>query len=284
MTTPNPADSDPSFPELRRRFAEIEAALAASRPEERAAVRDSIVTLFRDTEAQIAELTAFRETIRGLIDRYKTGFAAPPAARSGHVDHLGSSTHAERAWSAIAGCRFDVATKEATRALELAPGDSRATTLLGWARAAAGEAHEALSILESHLAGNPHDALASAALGLALVKAGRPADAEARLVPLVEATGDRKALLYGFHFLGLARVALGRHAEARVAFERALESGPGLVEAYWQMGRSHYLEGDLKGAGDAWRRGTEANRFDPWAERCEEAARCLDEGRPVSLD
>ena len=57
MTTPNPADSDPSFPELRRRFAEIEAALAASRPEERAAVRDSIVTLFRDTEAQIAELT-----------------------------------------------------------------------------------------------------------------------------------------------------------------------------------------------------------------------------------
>jgi tetratricopeptide (TPR) repeat protein len=272
--------------DLRRRFAEIEATLAAPEPEARAAVRESIVTLFRDTEREIAELTEFRETIRGLIDRYKTTFAQAPdaPARSARVDHLGSSTHAERAWSAIAGGRYEVAEKEAARALELAPGDARATVLLGWSRAAAGAPDEALRILDAHLTASPHDALGAAAMGLALLQAGRPTDAVARLEPLLAATGDRKALLYGHHFLGLARIALGEYPEAREAVGRALEFGPGVVEAYWQTGRSHYIEGDFNGAASAWRRGAEANRFDPWAERCEEAVRCLEEGRPVSLD
>lgn len=270
---------------LRERFARIEAAMAAADPESRASARQSIVSLFRDTEAEIAELREFRESIRGLIERYKASFAAPALpARSARIDHLGSSTHSERAWSAIAERRYDAAMQEATRALELAPGDSRATTLLGWARAASGESVEALAILEPHLAAHPHEALAGAVLGYALVEAGRGGEAAARLGELVERTRDRTALLYGHHFLGLARLVLGEHVAARAAFARALEFGPGLVEAYWRIGSSSYLEGDLGGAADAWLRGAEANRFDPWAERCEEAVRSLSEGRPVSLD
>ncbi len=276
----------PSFPALRLRYREIEEALAAPASHERAEVRESIVALFRDTEREIAELTEFRESIRGLIDRYKSTFTAPaaPPARSTRVDHLGSSTYAERAWSAIAGRRYDDAVREAERALDLAPGDARATTLLGWARAAAGAGEEAVGILEGVLARDPDRPLAGAALGLALLRAGRPAEAAARLERLVAATADRTALLYGQHFLGMALLESGRHPEARDAFARALELGPGLVEAYWHVGRSHYLDGDLQGAAGAWRRGAEANRFDPWAERCEEAVECLSEGRPVLLD
>ncbi len=277
-----------SLDALRSRFAAIESRLNAPSTAARGEVRDAIVALFRDTEREIADLTAFRETIRGLIDRYKAGYGTAPAPaaepRSGRVDHLGSSTHSERAWSALAGGRYEVAAREAERALELAPGDPRATTLLGWAWAAAGEGDEAVGLLERLLKENPHDALAGAAMGLALVKAGRPADAVARLEPLVESTGDRKALLYGHHFLGLARIALGEYAAARDAWARAIELGPGLVEAHWQTGRSWYLEGDLGSAAAAWRCGAEANRFDPWAERCAEAVTCLEEGRPVSLD
>jgi tetratricopeptide (TPR) repeat protein len=284
-----------SLDALRSRFAAIESRLNAPSTAARGEVRGAIVALFRDTEREIEELTAFRETIRGLIDRYKAGYVpeAPAGAaatatttgpRSGRVDHLGSSTHSERAWSALAGGQFDVAAREAERALELAPGDPRATTLLGWAWAAAGEGDEAVGLLERLLEENSHDALAGAAMGLALVKAGRPADAVARLEPLVTSTGDRKALLYGHHFLGLARIALGEYDAARDAWARAIELGPGLVEAYWHTGRSWYLEGDLGSAAAAWRRGAEANRFDPWAERCAEAVTCLEEGRPVSLD
>jgi tetratricopeptide (TPR) repeat protein len=278
----------PSFPDLRLRYREIEESLAAPDSHERAEVRESIVALFRDTEREIAELTEFRESIRGLIDRYKAAFAAPapstPPARSGRVDHLGSSTYSERAWSAIAGRRYDDAVREAERALELAPGDARATTLLGWARAAGGAGEEAVGILEGVLGSDPDRPLAGAALGLALLRAGRPAEAAARLERLVATTSDRTALLYGHHFLGMALLESGRHPEARDAFARALEFGPGLVEAYWHVGRSHYLDGDLQGAAGAWRRGAEANRFDPWAERCEEAVECLSEGRPVVLD
>jgi tetratricopeptide (TPR) repeat protein len=277
----------PSFPELRRRYRELDEALAAPESHERAEVRESIVALFRDTEREIAELTEFRESIRELIDRYKAAFAAPapaPPARSARVDHLGSSTYSERAWSAIAGRRYDDAVRDAERALDLAPGDPRATTLLGWARAAAGAGEEAVGILEGVLASDPDRPLAGAALGLALLRAGRPAEAAARLERLVAATSDRTALLYGHHFLGMALLESGRHPEAREAFARALDLGPGLVEAYWHVGRSYYLDGDLQGAADAWRRGAEANRFDPWAERCEEAVECLSEGRPVLLD
>jgi tetratricopeptide (TPR) repeat protein len=279
-----------SFPDLRRRYREIDEALSAPESRERAEVRESIVALFRDADRDLAELTEFRESIRGLIDRYKASFPAPvpppaaPPARSGRVDHLGSSTYSERAWSAIAGCRYDVAVREAQRALELAPGEPRAATLLGWARAAEGEAEEAIGILEGVLAGDPARPLANAALGLALLRAGRPADAAALLERLVGGTSDRTALLYGHHFLGMALARSGRHPEAREAFGRALDFGPGLVEAYWHVGRTYYLDGDLQGAADAWRRGAEANRFDPWAERCEEAVACLNEGRPVVLD
>lgn len=277
----------PSFPDLRRRYRELDEAIGAPEAHERAEVRESIVSLFRDTEREIAELTEFREGIRALIDRYKTAFAAPapaPPARSARVDHLGSSTYSERAWSAIAGRRYEDAVREAERALELAPGDARATTLLGWARAAAGAGEEAVGILEGVLASDPDRPLAGAALGLALLRAGRAAEAAARLERLVASTSDRTALLYGHHFLGMALLETGRHPEAREAFARALDFGPGLVEAYWHVGRSYYLDGDLQGAAGAWRRGAEANRFDPWAERCEEAVECLSEGRPVVLD
>ncbi|HYH80847.1 MAG TPA: tetratricopeptide repeat protein, partial [Longimicrobium sp.] len=112
-------------------------------------VRDEIVGLFKETETAIERMTAFKETIRELVQRYKTLAGEKPAApargggRSVVSDHIGSSTYIERGWTAIASGDPKRAVKELERALELAPNDAEAETLLGWAQMLRGQYDDA---------------------------------------------------------------------------------------------------------------------------------------------
>jgi Flp pilus assembly protein TadD len=277
----------PTLQPFLRRRGEIEALL--ERPGagegERERVRQEIVRLFRDTEAALEELAAFKESIRPLVDRYKASYAAEvPAARTPRADHLGSSTHVERAWSALAGGQHAAAAREATRALELAPGDAYAETLLGWAHAELGDLAVSYRILAGVVKREPEDGLARACLGLVLLLGSDYEEADRQLLRVIQESEDRKALLYATLFRGQALAGQGLHEEARLAFGRAIELAPGLIEAYWQLGRSHYVEGDLRLAADAWRRGSEAGRFSVWGERCGDALDRLRTGEPVSID
>lgn len=47
------------------------------------------------------------------------------------------------------------------------------------------------------------------------------------------------------------------------------------------MGRAYNLEGRFDDARESGRRGAEVNRYDPWGERCPEAAERIDGGMPV---
>jgi hypothetical protein len=50
------------------------------------------------------------------------------------------------------------------------------------------------------------------------------------------------------------------------------------------MGRTWYLEGNRKKAGEAWRKGMETNRFNLWGERCAKALARLEKGEPIDFD
>src|SRR5439155_23997017 len=107
-------------------------------PAERAALKRRIIALFKRTEATLGDLARFKEEIRMLVEKYKRLPAEPPAtppsAPELHQDHLGASTFVDKGWSLIASGDHGGAIQTLHRALELAPGDLKAQSLLGWAQ------------------------------------------------------------------------------------------------------------------------------------------------------
>ena len=135
----------------RARYAAIDAALDASttRPPQatqgggRDALKGEIVGLFKAVEGEIAELSALKEDIRKLVDKWKSLAAATPTnapqfigeAPLVHADHLGASTFIEKGWSRISLGDYEGAETALHKALELSPNDPQSESLLGWAGA-----------------------------------------------------------------------------------------------------------------------------------------------------
>lgn len=276
---------------LRARYDGIGAALdraASASPADRERVKQEIVELFRETEAAIEQLGAFKEEIRALVDRYKQvaaaaprGMAPAPPPRS---DHLGSSTYVERGWSAIAAGDHARAVKELNRALELAPNDPGAESLLGWAQMLQEQYDEALYTYSKVLMKEPNNPLARVNLGYICLKKGIFGEAIEHLSRVIRLDSDRKATLYAHLYLGMVYLEREMYGDARSFFRKALELGPNLIEAHWELGRAHYLDGDPAGAAEAWRAGVQKNRFNPWGERCGEALARVEAGEPVSFE
>ncbi len=283
--------------DLEGRYERIEAELEGFQPAERERVRQEIVGLFRETESTLDRLVAFKERIRALVDRYKAmAAAAAPApaaassasggggaAASGVSDHLGASTYIEKGWTAIAAGDHGRAVTQLERALELAPNDPQAESLLGWAQMLREQYDEALYTYYKVLTKEPNNALARVNLGYICLKKGIFGEAIEHLSRAMRQEVDRKAALYGHLYMGLVYLEREMYDDARSFFEKTIELGPNMLQAYWELGRASYLEGDRKGAADAWRRGREANRFNLWGERCAKALAAMEAGKPVDV-
>jgi tetratricopeptide (TPR) repeat protein len=268
---------------LDARYRGIDAALAMATGAERERVREEIVGLFREVEGGIESLTAFRERIRGLVERYKS--AAPQAAAPGVVaDHIGSSTYVERGWSAIAAGDPKRAVRELERALELSPNDPHTETLLGWAQMLREQYDEALMTYQKVLMRDPNNPLARVNLGYICMKKGIFGEAIDHLSRALRQDSDRKASLYAHLYMGLVYLEREMYEDARGFFRRTLELGPNMLEAWWETGRAYYLEGNLAGAARAWRSGLETNRFNLWGERCGRALAQVEAGDTVVFD
>ncbi|MDB4949250.1 MAG: Tfp pilus assembly protein PilF [Gemmatimonadetes bacterium] len=280
------------FAEYEARYQRIQGELEQVRPSEREKVRQEIVGLFRETEAALEHLTGFRERIRELVDRYKqiaaaaaatakaSAAAAPATTRS---DHLGSSTYVERGWSAIAAGDHARAVKELERALELAPNDPQAESLLGWAQMLREQYDEALYTYYKVLSKDPNNPLARVNLGYICLKKEIFGEAIEHLSRVIRLDSDRKATLYANFYMGLVYLEREMYDDARSFFRKTLELGPNMLEAYWEMGHAYYLEGNLAQAADSWRTGMETNRFNLWGERCAKALAKLEKGQVVEF-
>lgn len=275
-----------SLEERRGRIeTELEGAAEAARPD-RERLRNDIVGLFRETEAALERLGEFKESIRALVERYKQLPAPRAPVQTGPPvsDHLGSSTYIERGWSAIATGDAARAVKELERALTLAPNDPQAESLLGWAQMLREQYDEALYTYSKVLMRDPNNPLARVNLGYICLKKGIFGEAIEHLSKAIRQDDDRKASLYAHLYMGMVYLDREMYEDARTFFRRTLELGPNMLQAWWEIGRAFYLEGNAAAATDAWRRGFEANRFNLWGERCGEALKKLDAGEPVSFE
>jgi tetratricopeptide (TPR) repeat protein len=262
------------YEQLARR---LDAAVAGGA--DRDAVKRDIVGYVKRVDGLIGELTALREDVRTLVERYKRLAASTAAAAapefSGvrpavHADHLGASTFIEKGWSLMSLGEYPAAIQALQRALQLAPGDTQAESLLGWAQMLHGDYDQALATFQQVLAKEPANSLARINVGYICLKKGIFGEAIEHLSKAIRLDNDKKATLYAHFYLGLVYLQREMYEDAQTFFQKTLALGPNLIEAYYELGRAQWFAGDRDAATRTWEAGARANKFNPWGKKCEE--------------
>ena len=286
----------------RARHAAIAARLDAMATQaEREAVKADIVALYKGIEQQIAELGALKDEVKKLIERWKTaplatggngasapGLATAPTPSNApqfvgekpkvHADHLGASTFIEKGWSRISLGDYSGAEAALLKALSLSPNDPQSESLLGWAQMYQEKYDDALLNFQKVLMRQPANALARINVGYICLKKGIFGEAIEHLSKAIRLDNDRKATLYAHFYLGLVYLEREMYDDAQTFFRKTIALGPNLTEAYYELGRAHWFNGERNDAIQAWRDGFAANKFSPWGKRCAETLTTVEAG------
>ncbi len=266
--------------ELRTQLTEISGRVdAAAAPEERERLKREIIALFKRVDGTLTDLAQIKDDIRGLVERYKQSSsvaeASPVPQFNGdrpavHADHLGASTYIEKGWSLISLGDYTGAIQALDKALTLSPGAVQAQSLLGWAQMLDEDYDEALGNFSKVLMKEPANALARINVGYICLKKGIFGEAIEHLSKAIRLDNDRKATLYAHYYLGLVYLEREMYEDAQSFLRKTLKLGPNLIEAYFELGRALWLGGEREEAVRIWTDGHKANKFNPWAKRCQE--------------
>src|ERR687897_1854859 len=246
---------------------------------DRDAIKGDIIALFKRVDAALTDLGQLKDDIRGLVERYKQASSvadtSPAPQFNGarpavHADHLGASTYIEKGWSLISLGDYPGAMQALEKALSLSPGAVDATSLLGWAQMLNESYDDALGNFSKVLMKEPANALARINVGYICLKKRIFGEAIEHLSKAIRLDNDRKATLYAHYYLGLVYLEREMYEDAQTFLRKTLKLGPNLVEAYFELGRALWLGGEREEAVRIWTEGHKANRFNPWAKRCQE--------------
>jgi tetratricopeptide (TPR) repeat protein len=246
---------------------------------DRETIKRDIIALFKQVDGALTDLGQLKEEIRVLVDRYKQASSVantlPAPQFNGdrpavHADHLGASTYIEKGWSLISLGDYPGAIQALDKALTLSPGAVQAQSLLGWAQMLHEEYDEALGNFSRVLMKEPANALARINVGYICLKKGIFGEAIEHLSKAIRLDNDRKATLYAHYYLGLVYLEREMYEDAQTFLRKTLKLGPNLIEAYFELGRALWLGGEREEAVRIWTEGHKANRFNPWAKRCQE--------------
>jgi tetratricopeptide (TPR) repeat protein len=195
-----------------------------------------------------------------------------------HSDHLGASTFIEKGWHKISAGEYTEADAHLRKALELAPGDSQAESLLGWSLMLQDRYDDALVSFQRVLVKEPMNALARVNLGYICLKKRIFGEAIEHLSKAIRLDNDKKATLYAHYYLGLVYLEREMFEDAQTFFQKTLILGPNLIEAYFELGRAYWFNSQRDKATSTWQAGFAANKFNPWGKRCVEAIETVTAG------
>jgi tetratricopeptide (TPR) repeat protein len=267
----------------RGRVAALAARLdAPDAPQQRDALRGELIALGKGLEQDLAELALLKDEAKSLVEKWKglQASAAPAfsAERPVVADHIGASTFMEKGWSRISLGDFAGAEDSLTKALQLAPNDPQAESLLGWAQMLQEKYDDALMQFQKVLMREPGNALARINVGYICLKKGIFGEAIEHLSKAIRLDNDRKATLYAHFYLGLVYLERDMFEDAQTFFQKSLVLGPNLIEAYFELGRAYWFNGQRDEAMQTWRDGFAANKFNPWGKRCAEVLQSVEQG------
>jgi tetratricopeptide (TPR) repeat protein len=264
---------------IRTQLQEIAGRLDGPGGAGRDAVKRDIIALFKRVDGALTDLGQIKEDIRELVERYKqvssVADTSPAPQFTGarpavHADHLGASTYIEKGWSFISLGDYGGAIQALEKALALSPGAVEATSLLGWAQMLNEDYDDALGNFSKVLMKEPANALARINVGYICLKKGIFGEAIEHLSKAIRLDNDRKATLYAHYYLGLVYLEREMYDDAQSFLRKTLKLGPKLIEAYFELGRALWLGGEREQAVQIWTEGHKANKFNPWAKRCQE--------------
>jgi tetratricopeptide (TPR) repeat protein len=267
----------------RARIAAIAARLdGPSAVAERDALRTELIAVGKGLEQDLTELAALKDEAKALVERWKglQASAAPAftAERPIVVDHIGASTFIEKGWTRISLGDYAGAEESLTRALALSPNDPQADSLLGWAQMLQEKYDEALMQFQKVLMREPGNALARINVGYICLKKQIFGEAIEHLSRAIRLNSDRKATLYAHFYLGLVYLERDMFEDAQTFFQKTLALGPNLIEAYYELGRAFWFNGQKDEAVQTWRDGYAANKFNPWGKKCAEVLTTVEQG------
>ncbi len=273
---------------LRASYISIQQRLdEASSGEQREGVKREIIALFKAVDQGITDLTALKEDIRVLVDRYKQlqqGDSSDQVPQftgqipAMHVSHIDASTLIEKGWNLISLGDYEGAIQALTKALQYSPGDAQAESLLGWAQMKHEDFDDALATFQKVLMKEPANSLARINVGFICLKKRIFGEAIEHLSKAIRLDNDKKATLYAHYYLGLVYLEREMFEDALTFFQKTIALGPNLIEAYYELGRAHWYSGDREGANETWEKGFAANKFNPWGKRCKETLDLVAQG------
>jgi tetratricopeptide (TPR) repeat protein len=275
---------------LRTQLDAIAGRLDGTGPAERDTVKRDIIALFKRVDGALTDLAELKENIRHLVERYKQSTSAAETSAAPqfnglrpalHADHLGASTYIEKGWSLISLGDYGGAIQALEKALALSPGAVDATSLLGWAQMLNEDYDDALGNFSKVLMKEPANALARINVGYICLKKGIFGEAIEHLSRAIRLDNDRKATLYAHYYLGLVYLEREMYEDAQTFLRKTLKLGPNLIEAYFELGRALWLGGEREEAVRIWTEGYKANKFNPWAKRCQEMLEVASAGGEV---
>ena len=255
---------------------------------EREAVKREIIGFFKLVDGQLTELSQLKEDIRQLVEKYKQISADAQEASAPeftgtrpavHADHIGASTFIEKGWSLISLGDHAGAIQSLQKALQLSPGETQAESLLGWAQMLHEDYDDALQTFSKVLMKEPANSLARINVGYICLKKRIFGEAIEHLSKAIRLDNDKKATLYAHFYLGLVYLQREMYEDAQTFFEKTLQLGPNLIEAYYELGRSHWFAGDQETAKRSWENGFKANKFNPWGKKCHETLDLVAQGQ-----
>src|SRR6476661_2500884 len=255
--------SDAGVPQYRSQHAQLEQKLSSPNATANLdALKLEIGTLYRAIDRDIDQLTTLRDDVRKLIDRWKTlrgeqpslapAFAGErPAAV--HEDHIGASTFIEKGWSKLSLGDHEGAEVALRKALTLSPNDAQTEALLGWALMLQEKYDDALLMFQKVLMRQPQNALARINVGYICLKKGIFGEAIEHLSRAIRLDNDKKASLYAHFYLGLVYLERDMFEDAQTFFRKTIALGPGLIEAYHELGRALWFNGQRDEAIETWK-------------------------------
>jgi tetratricopeptide (TPR) repeat protein len=249
------------------------------------ALKDEIITFFKSIEQEIADLTALKDEVKKLVDKWKqlqAGATLAPEFTAEkpvvHADHIGASTFIEKGWSRLSLGDYPAAEQALKKAIELSPNDPQSEALLGWALMLQEKYDDALTWFQKVLVREPQNSLARINVGYICLKKRIWNEAIEHLSRAIRLDNDKKATLYAHFYLGLVYLERDMFEDAQTFFQKTITLGPNLIEAYYELGRAFWFNGQQDEAMQTWKDGYAANKFNPWGKRCAEALKMVEEG------
>lgn len=273
---------------LRKKYDDVVQRLTLeSASAERDNLKREIVTLFKTVDQALGDLSALKEDIWVLVDKYKelsqegADSIAPQFASAMPVvreDHIGG-TFVEKGWSLISLGDYQGAIQALEKALKLAPGQLQAKSLLGWALMLNENYDESLAAFQEVLMEEPANSPARINVGFICLKKRIFGEAIEHLSKAIRLDNDPKATLYAHFYLGLVYFEREMFEDAETFFSKTIKLGPNLLAAYFELGRTQWFAGNREQAKQTWSEAYKSNKFNPWGKRCNEMLELVAQGQ-----